>query len=128
MKRIFAAAACIALSAPALADHAVEGLWKTEVDDGAFAYVQISHCAEALCGTITRTFNADGEYRSPNIGRMLVIDMMPNGENRYRGQVWRPSNDKVYVGKMTHDGNSLKLRGCLAGGLLCSAQDWVRVQ
>ena len=129
MKRLFAAAlACVALSVPALADHPVEGLWQTEVDDGAYAYVKIAHCEEALCGTITRTFNGDGEYRSPNIGRMLVIDMMPNGENKYRGQVWRPSNDKVYIGKMTHNGNGLKLRGCVAGGLLCSAQDWVRVQ
>jgi len=121
-------ALAMAFAAPAFAADPVEGVWQTQIDDGAYAYVTFAPCGAALCGVISRTFNSDGEYRSPNIGRMLVIDMKPDGENKYRGHVWRPSNDKVYIGKMTYGGNALKLRGCVAGGLLCSAQDWVRVQ
>ncbi len=74
---------------------------KTESDDGAFAYVQMAPCGAAICGTIIRTFNAEGEYQSENIGKVLVIDMVPQGDGEYSGSVWRPSNDKIYIG--THD-------------------------
>ncbi|EKE45885.1 hypothetical protein OCGS_0111 [Oceaniovalibus guishaninsula JLT2003] len=106
----------------------VEGTWQTQVDDGAFAHVAMAPCGPALCGTITRTFNAQGEYRSPNVGKVIVRDMMPKGQGHYEGRVWRPSNDKVYVGKMDLDGEWLKMRGCVAGGLICSSQTWARVR
>lgn len=125
----FAAVAVLALMAvPAFAADPAEGLWQTQVDDGAYAHVQLAPCGPAICGTIARTFNASGEYKSPNLGKQLVIDMMPQGGGRYQGQVWRPSNDKVYVGKIELNGNSLSLAGCIAGGLLCSKQTWQRVK
>jgi uncharacterized protein (DUF2147 family) len=57
----------------------------------------------------------------------LVIGMTPDGSGRYKGKVWRPSNDKIYVGKMDVSDKTLKLSGCIAGGLLCSKQTWSRV-
>ena len=128
MKRILkTAAALVALATPALADPA-EGVWQTEVDDGAFAYVTIAPCGGAYCGTITRTFQNGGtEYNSENKGKKIVIDMVPNGDGSYAGQVWRPSNSKIYVGKMSVSGNALTLKGCIAGGLICAAQGWARV-
>lgn len=54
--------------------------------------------------------------------------MVPDGKGNYAGRVWRPSNNKVYIGKMTVNGDRLKLSGCIAGGLLCSKQTWARVQ
>ena len=128
MKTFFAAAALAALGSMASAQDAALGTWQTEVDDGAYAHIAMSACGEAVCGVIARTFNADGEYQSENIGKTLVIDMVPNGDGTYEGSVWRPSNDKIYIGKMQVAGNQLRLRGCIAGGLLCSSQDWVRVQ
>ncbi|MEY8830394.1 DUF2147 domain-containing protein [Sedimentitalea sp. XS_ASV28] len=116
----------LGLAGMALADPA-EGTWKTEVDDGSYAYVDMSMCGAAICGVIARTFNSDGEYASPNIGKTLVIDMVPGGDGSYAGKVWRPSNDKIYVGKMQLNGNSLALRGCVAGGLICSKQTWSRI-
>ncbi len=121
-----AAAALIALGGAAAADPA-EGTWQTEVDDGAFAYVQIAPCGNAVCGTIARTFNSDGEYQSPNIGRQIVIDMVPQGGGEYEGSVWRPSNDKTYYGTMSVNGDALILRGCVAGGLICASQGWARI-
>ena len=115
------------IAGPALADP-LEGTWQTEVDDGAYAYVEIGPCGDKFCGIIARTFNADGEYSSPNLGKTLVIDMEPRGGGEYRGNVWRPSNDKIYIGKITLKGDSLFLRGCVAGGLLCSKQTWARVK
>ena len=109
------------------ADPAV-GVWQTQPDDGAYAHVKMTPCGQAVCGTIQRTFNNSGEYKSENIGKQLVISMVPDGQGNYEGKVWRPSNNKIYIGKMTVSGNQLKLSGCVAGGLFCSKQDWVRVQ
>ena len=116
-----------ALAAPAFADP-VEGVWKTEVDDGAYAHIKIGKCGANFCGRIARTFKSSGEYKSENIGKKMVIDMVPQGGNYYKGSVWRPSNNKIYVGKITLNGNALTLKGCLAVGWPCSGQSWSRVK
>lgn len=128
MKKFLAAMAAVFafVGSVALADPA-EGIWQTQVDDGNYAHVRISACGAAVCGTIVRTFNSGGEYASANIGRQIVINMAPQGGGEYRGQVWRPSNDRIYIGKMTLNGDRLRLQGCVAGGLLCASQTWARI-
>ncbi|MDQ2089302.1 DUF2147 domain-containing protein [Marimonas arenosa] len=128
MKKAMVLAAAFAVSAGAALADPAEGVWKTEVDDGAYAHVQLSKCGANICGTIARTFDTGGEYDSPNKGKMLVRNMAPQGDGYYAGKVWRPSNDKIYIGKMQLSGNSLKLKGCVAGGLLCSSQTWTRIK
>lgn len=128
MKSIFMALiAVVGLATGAAAQDAAVGIWQTEVDDGAFAHIAMQPCGNAVCGTIQRTFKADGsEYQSPNIGKQIVINMVPNGDGTYNGQVFRPSNGKTYVGKMSVSGSALQLKGCVAGGLICASQNWVR--
>lgn len=128
MRRLFATAAALVVLAGAAAADPAEGIWQTQPDDGAFAFVQITPCGNAVCGTIIRSFNEQGEYDSPNHGRQIVIDMVPQGDGSYQGQVWRPSNDKIYTGNMTLNGDQLRLRGCVLGGIICASQNWVRVQ
>ncbi len=128
MKYLILAISLFGFASSAAAQEAAVGVWQTEVDDGAYAHITMAPCGNAICGVISRTFNADGEYQSANIGRTLVIDMVPQGGGAYEGSVWRPSNNKIYVGKMDVNGNALRLRGCVAGGLICSSQNWVRVQ
>ena len=127
MKRLLAAMAFAALGTAAQADPA-EGLWQTQVDDGAYAHVRMAPCGSDVCGTITRTFKGGAEYESPNKGKVLVRNMTPQGGGAYAGQVWRPSNNKIYLGKMTLAGDRLQLKGCVAGGLICSSQTWARIQ
>lgn len=128
MKRMMGAVAALVMSAgAALAADPAVGTWQTQVDDGAYAHVKMASCGAAICGTIARTFNNEGEYKSANIGKKLVIDMVPGGNGSYAGKVWRPSNGKIYIGKMTVSGGSLKLSGCVAGGLICSKQTWKRI-
>lgn len=128
MKRMILAAAALAASAGmALADPLVGTMWKTEVDDGSYAHVEMSQCGSAVCGTFVKTFNESGEYSSPNIGKRVVLGMVPQGGGAYKGEVWRPSNDKIYVGKMQVNGNKLALRGCVAGGLICAKQTWTKL-
>lgn len=128
MKRLSMMLAGLALSAGAAMADPAEGMWKTEVDDGSYAHVKLQPCGPYVCGTIERTFNASGEYQSQNLGKVLVINMEPQGGGEYEGKVWRPSNDKIYMGKMQVSGDTLKLSGCVAGGLLCSKQDWTRIE
>ena len=125
---IFAAIASLGFAGAAMAADPAVGVWQTQPDDVAYAHVKMVPCGSAVCGTIQRTFNASGEYKSENIGKQLVIDMKPDGSGKYAGKVWRPSNNKIYIGKMAVAGNSLKLSGCVAGGLLCSKQDWQRIK
>ena len=126
-KWVIALAAVIGLAGAAQAQDAAVGIWQTEPDEGSFAHIVMQPCGNAICGTIQRTFKEDGsEYQSPNIGKQIVIDMVPNGDGSYDGQVFRPSNGKTYIGKMQVNGNALRLQGCVAGGLLCASQNWVR--
>lgn len=125
-KTLTVAAALVLAPFVALADP-LEGTWQTEPDDGAYAHVQIAPCGANFCGTIERTFKDGSEYTSPNKGKTLVIDMAPQGDGKYKGQVWRPSNDKTYIGKIALNGDTVRLSGCVAGGLLCSKQKWARV-
>ncbi|MBZ0129462.1 MAG: DUF2147 domain-containing protein [Rhodobacteraceae bacterium] len=128
MKKLIASlVAGLFVAGAAQAADPVEGMWQTEVDDGSYAYIDVRPCADKICGWIKRTFNSNGEYASENLGKMLVINMEPQGNNHYTGNVWRPSNDKIYIGKIDLDGNTLYLKGCVAGGLLCSKQTWKRV-
>lgn len=127
MKKLITTLACLAATGGfALADP-IEGTWQTQPDDGSYALVDIAACGPNFCGKIDRTFNADGEYPSENIGKTLVIDMSAQGGGKYKGKVWRPSNDRIYIGKIALDGDTMKLSGCVAGGLICSKQTWSRV-
>lgn len=128
MKRFFLTlVAALGLATIAAADP-IEGVWQTEVDDGSYAHVVVAPCGGAFCGTITKTFNSAGEYQSPNLGKQIVRNMVPQGGTEYQGQVWRPSNDKIYLGKIALTGSQMALRGCVAGGLICARQNWVKIR
>ena len=128
MKHVMIACALAFFAGAGWADP-LEGVWQTEPDDGSYAHITIAPCGDKYCGVISRSYDSAGqEFASANKGKQLVIDMEAQGGGRYRGQVWRPSNDKIYLGKMDLKGDTVKLRGCVAGGLLCSSQTWQRVR
>ena len=128
MKRVFATICAMGLASAAWAADPVEGVWKTEVDDGRYAHVAIKACGAKICGVFQQTFDANGPAASDVIGKQLLWDMNPEGGGKYEGQVYRPSNDKVYLGKIEISGKNMKLRGCVAGGLFCASQAWVKLQ
>lgn len=125
MKTLAIAAALVMGATVATADP-VKGTWKTQVDDGAYAHVTMSACGAKICGVISRTFNASGEYKSKNLGKRLVWDMVPSGGGSYKsGKIWQPSTGKTYKSKMALSGNTLKVSGCV--GPICKKQTWSRV-
>jgi uncharacterized protein (DUF2147 family) len=117
------------------------GNWRTE--DGK-ATVRITNCGGALCGAIaslrepndpdtgkpkTDKNNADASKRNrPMIGVQIVLAMKPSGTaNKWTGQVYNAEDGKTYSGSLTlQDANTIKLEGCILGGLVCKAQKWTR--
>jgi uncharacterized protein (DUF2147 family) len=117
------------------------GTWHTEE---AKATVRIAACGAALCGTIislkeandpdtgkpkTDKNNADQGLRSrPMIGVLVVLGMKPSGTaNKWSGQVYNAEDGKTYSGSLTlQDANTIKLEGCILGGLVCKAATWTR--
>ena len=128
MKTIALAAALALTATVALAADPIEGLWQTQADEGATAFVQIGPCGAAFCGTIIKTFKGKEEYASPNLGKQIVTGMAPAGGGAYKGKVLRPADNKVYNGKAQVNGTSMKLSGCVAGGLICKSQTWTRLK
>ncbi|WP_323008088.1 DUF2147 domain-containing protein [Pseudorhodobacter sp.] len=127
MKKFIMAAALTLVAGMAQAADPVMGVWKTQVDDGAYAHVNIAGCGTKICGVITRTFNNTGEYKSPNIGKNLLWDMSPNGGGAYSGgKIWQPSTGKEYKSKMALSGDTLNVSGCW--GPICKKQVWSRVK
>ena len=126
MRLKFALAALVVSAGAAWADP-IEGMWQTQPDDGAYAHVKIGPCGGAFCGTIVKSFKDGAEYKSENVGKKIVIDMVPQGNGKYEGKVFRPSNKKTYLGKITVNGGSMAMSGCVAGGLLCAKQSWKKL-
>ena len=106
-----AVAATMMLTGVALADP-IEGKWKTKDGDTA----AIGGCGGAFCITLKT-----GEFAGKSIGKMTA-----SGGGSYEGSITKPSNGKTYSGKAKLTGNSLKLSGCVLGGLICESQTWTR--
>lgn len=123
---ILSAAALLALAGAAPADP-IFGVWKTEPDGGNYSHIEMKQCGAVICGVSTRAFNAEGEVDNPHRGKQIVRDMTANGDGTYAGKAWRPSNDKIYIGKAELNGNSLRMKGCVLGGLICFSQTWQRI-
>jgi uncharacterized protein (DUF2147 family) len=129
MKRIaMTAAALIALAAPAMADP-LEGLWQTSRDDnGNFGHIQVAPCGAALCGTLVRSFDSNGnDLASENVGRQIISETVADGGGAYSGKVWSPDRDKTYSSRLQLSGDALAVSGCVFG--ICrDGGSWTRVQ
>lgn len=112
----FTLAAVLGLASAAAADD-LEGRWATPADDnGNRGMVEVAPCGAALCGTLIAAFDASGaQMESPNIGRQIIFDTVPQGGGEYRGQVWSPDRDKTYNSRLQLSGNTLSVSGCVLG-------------
>jgi len=127
MKRLMLGALMAFVATAAAAEDPIFGTWKTEPDAGSYSYIEMKQCGDVICGVAVKTFNAEGEYKSPTLGKQIVRNMKNDGGGNYSGEAWRPSNDKVYIGKAVLKGDVLVMKGCVLGGLICFGQNWTRV-
>jgi len=128
-KALLTAASLVLFATHALADP-IYGIWQTPTDDnGNSGYVEVDACGDLICGTLIKSFDANGNpMESANIGRHIVWDMQAKGNGKYAGgKIWSPDRDKTYKSKLALDGDTLKVSGCVL--VVCrDGGTWTRVQ
>ena len=132
MKNLLLGLALGGLVAGAAAADPVAGIWRTaEGEEGGYLHVQIAPCGSAICGTINNAFDENDALSTDyeHLGKKMIWDMKAGGDGYYSGgKIWAPDSDKTYTSKMQLSGNSLEVKGCVAGGLICRGQNWTRIK
>lgn len=120
----------LALSIPAQAEAATPiGLWRNPKGT---ILVRTRPCGGQLCGHIVwAAEKAISDAREAGvtvlIGTELLINYRPSGINRWTGQVYVPDEGRRFYSTIQLKGpNSLRISGCILGGLLCKHQEWTR--
>ena len=117
MKRIMLALGALMISAGAAMADPLEGLWRTARDDnGNSGLIQVAPCGDALCGTLIRAYDANGnEMASHNVGRLIISETRPRGNGEYRGKVYSPDRDQTYNSRLMLSGDTISVSGCVLG-------------
>jgi uncharacterized protein (DUF2147 family) len=79
--------------------------------------VQFAPCGAAFCATA---------LTGPNAGKQ-VGKLTSTGKGAYKGTLADPAAGKSYTGKATLSGNTLKVSGCVLGGLFCRSENWTKL-
>ncbi len=111
-------------SVPAFAD--ITGNWLSEKnDEGKQISVEIYNCGENICGKITDVHNSEN---TSVIGTEIIEGMQKKSDTRYTGgRIYAPDTEKWYKSKIkVNDADTLKVSGCVAGGIICRGQIWTR--
>ena len=136
--RLLASGLCVAvligfpLSGISQSGDSALGVWKTQTnDEGSYLYVEIKPCDESLCGYIIEAYRKGDEkiHDYPNAGKRMLWSMKEKATGSWAsGKIWAPDTNKTYRSKMSlqEGGSSLKVSGCVAGGLFCRSQKWTR--
>jgi uncharacterized protein (DUF2147 family) len=109
------------------------GTWR--VTDGT-ANIEIAPCGNALCGTVAWTDKPDQkDNKNPDVSQrnrpVLGITVLQNMEpqrDKWVGSVYNARDGHTYDAKISMRGDdTLRLEGCLPGGVVCGGQNWSRI-
>ena len=122
-----------------VANDAIEGVWLTADGDG---LIEIQWQDEQLSGVIAGSasdpqhekparyddLNPDADLRErPLLGLAIFTNLLPSGNNKWKGQVYDPNTGKTYQCTLTLvDADTLKLRGYIGFSLLGKTRMWTR--
>jgi uncharacterized protein (DUF2147 family) len=94
--------------------------------------VRTAPCGDEVCGTIvaaTREALQDAKDAGVNqlIGTQLLRGYRKTGEGRWSGTVFVPDMGRSFSSHIVAlSPNTLRISGCILGGLICKSQDWTR--
>ncbi len=118
----------------ATADDAF-GVWR-HPENG--SHVQIYKCGGGLCAKVVRVAdpsrtdvkNPNPDLRSrPIRGIVIMSGATKSGANIWKGRLYNTQDGQTYNGVITvKSTNSLRLEGCVLGGLVCQGVDWTRIR
>lgn len=121
---------------PALADpmNDMMGRWR---DSDGESQIAIVRCGSALCGRIAwlkqprfDDHNPDARLRSRSlVGVKVLMGFAPDSDGVLVGSGYNPVDGRIYRTTLElKSPNSLTVRGCVLGNLLCDDDVWTRVQ
>ena len=121
-------AVLFALTATASYADGISGTFQTQAnDDGHIGMVEFYDCGGKYCGKLVKSFDKTGKpVKSPNAGKNIVAGMSDDGNGKFSGgTIWDPGANKTYKSKMSLDGKTLNVSGCIT--VFCKTQKWTRV-
>jgi uncharacterized protein (DUF2147 family) len=119
VKLAIAAAALTGLASSAFAQaNSPFGTW-TRPSNG--TKVEFTNCGGKLCAKVISSSNKD------SVGKQIMSGAEKSGDNTWKGDLLNTEDGKTYSGVVTLEGpKALNLKGCVAGGLICKGETWVR--
>lgn len=129
--RLLAAITLLGLSATAQAETPPTpiGLWQNPKGT---ILVRTRACGQLLCGNIVWAAPAAlADAREAGvaslIGTELLVDYRAKGIGYWKGQVYVPDQGRRFYSTIEQTSvNSIRISGCILGGLICKHQDWTR--
>lgn len=128
-------ALALALSAGAAPAQPAPTIYGTWLNPHGSVAVRTGACPQGrLCGWIVW---ADAEAQSDAqdggttrlVGTALLEDYRADGNGGWQGTVFVPDMNRRFFSKIEQvDANTMKLKGCILGGLICKAQLWKRIE
>ena len=136
MKRLFASAAILSLLAGTAlaAEPSPIGDWL--VKEG-YAHIRIDNCNGKLWGIVAweKAPGFDNENPDPAkkgrpiLGMPILLAMTPTEPNKWEGEIYNSNNGKTYSANVSLlNEDTLKLQGCVLGGIFCGGENWTRVK
>ena len=128
MKKVLCLLVMLMSGSLAYAEGEFLGKWNTEKSEaGAWLTVDIQACGDRLCGTIV---DAHEVKDSSIVGTEMIKGMKKKSDTSYsKGKIYAPDTKKWYKSKMKLKGeDTLKVSGCVLGGVICRSQTWTRAK
>lgn len=103
------------------------GTWR--LDNGKVT-VKVRQCGDEVCANIVGLkeptykdgkpkidkYNKNASLRNrPLMGLAVLSNMKPAGDNTWTGNIYNADDGRTYSATMTLSGNTMKLKGCVAG-------------
>ncbi len=67
--------------------------------------------------------------KKENVGRVIMCGAKSDQTGKWKGNILNLDDGKTYTGFVTlPDRKTLKLEGCILGGLICKSDEWVRLR
>jgi uncharacterized protein (DUF2147 family) len=88
--------------------------------------VQFYDCAGKLCAKIV---GVKDDAKKSTVGTVIMKGAAKSGEGEWKGDLLNTDNGQTYSGVVKLEGpRALSLKGCVAGGLICTGETWTKIK
>jgi uncharacterized protein (DUF2147 family) len=129
MRRLVVTVFAATLTLASGAAMAAEPMGDWRVEDGT-AVIRIDNCRGALWGVVAWEKEPGRDHRSgrPTLGSPVLMNMRAASRARWEGQIYNAQSGQTYDANVRMVGdNTLRVEGCVLGGIFCGGQNWTRV-